>query len=180
MNVFHYHPETKEYIGSTDAKLDPKELKDNKKEVYMLPFSATFLEPPKAEVNKARIFDNVNEKWITVDDFRGQTMYLKETGEAVTITALGTIPDELTILERPSINHIWDYEVNSWVEDIETIKAQEEDAVKASLTEIDIKTIRAIRDYLDPNNTEAEKAEALGYISSYNASAKTERTKLSA
>jgi hypothetical protein len=49
MRIYHYNRDTKEYICSTEAMLDPLELEINKKEVWMLPANATFEAPPDNE-----------------------------------------------------------------------------------------------------------------------------------
>lgn len=65
MKIYHYDSDTKEYAGSSEAKLDPLELELNKKEIYMLPANATFDMPPESKVGKMVI--RTNEKWTQVD-----------------------------------------------------------------------------------------------------------------
>jgi len=46
MLVYNYHPETKEFIGSEEAFLDPLETERKGKPIYLLPANATFITPP--------------------------------------------------------------------------------------------------------------------------------------
>jgi hypothetical protein len=65
MKIYHIHPESGEYMGSTDARLDPLELEINKKEIYLLPAHATFAEPPDAVEGKMTVMEN--GEWTQVD-----------------------------------------------------------------------------------------------------------------
>ena len=57
MKVYHYHPETTEYLGETGgASLDPLETKVQGKEVFLLPAYATFELPLDAKKNEKAVF----------------------------------------------------------------------------------------------------------------------------
>ena len=49
MKIYHYDGTTKEYTGSSEARLDPLELEINKTERWLLPANATFDAPPTNE-----------------------------------------------------------------------------------------------------------------------------------
>jgi hypothetical protein len=65
MKVYHYDKETNEYIGETEARLDPLELKLNKIERWLLPAHATFDVPPESEEGKMIVM--VDGQWTKID-----------------------------------------------------------------------------------------------------------------
>lgn len=60
MKVYHYD-QSGVYAGSSDARTDPLETKNQKQTVYLLPARATFLEPPIPTEGTRRVF--ANGKW---------------------------------------------------------------------------------------------------------------------
>jgi len=92
MNLYHYHPDTFEYIGISEARIDPLETAKTEQTVYLIPAYATMDQPPVAGSNqKARRIGNT---WKLVADYRGQEYWDKDTGTKITITDLEvTIPD---------------------------------------------------------------------------------------
>jgi len=65
MKTYHYDSITREYIGSSDARLDPLEMEVNKKEVWLLPANATFDVPPDNEPGTMVIMTDTG--WQVVD-----------------------------------------------------------------------------------------------------------------
>lgn len=91
MNIYHYHPDTYEYLGVSEAKIDPLETVKAGEKVYLIPAHATTDQPPKVGSNQ--IARRTGDTWDLVDDYRGQTYWHKDTGAKITITAMGeTIP----------------------------------------------------------------------------------------
>ena len=64
MKIYHYHPDTKKYEGSSEARLDPLEMELNKVERWLLPADATFDAPPDCPEGKMIVMDN---GWKVVD-----------------------------------------------------------------------------------------------------------------
>jgi hypothetical protein len=62
MKIYHYN-ENKEYIGESEARIDPLESKLQKKIIFALPRNATNISPgiTKIEKNEKLIF--LNNKW---------------------------------------------------------------------------------------------------------------------
>lgn len=54
--VYSYHPDTKEYIGTTEAQASPLEFG-----VYLIPAHATEIEPPKSTKTKRPFWNG--SKW---------------------------------------------------------------------------------------------------------------------
>ena len=61
MLVYYYDEETKEFLYSEEAPLDPLETELKGEEVYLLPANATFDEPLEKEEGKVVVFDG--KKW---------------------------------------------------------------------------------------------------------------------
>lgn len=75
MNVYKYNEETKEYIRTEQAQLDPLETKKQGKNIYLLPANATFTEPTEAQEGFARVWSG--EVWEQVEDHRGKKYWLE-------------------------------------------------------------------------------------------------------
>ena len=90
MNVYKYDEETKEYIGTEPALLDPLETEQQGKNVYLLPANATFIpptEPPDGYVNVwngsawEQVEDNrKQEYWLPEDKYGAPAREMKELG----------------------------------------------------------------------------------------------------
>lgn len=81
MNVYHYHPETGEYVGASEADESPREPG-----VFLIPAYATETPPPAAQDLLARVF--LNGEWSQIVDRRGETWWTEE-GAPVFIDGLG-------------------------------------------------------------------------------------------
>jgi len=106
--IYNYDKETGEYFSRTQARLDPAETELQKKDIFLLPANATFIEPPDAAKNKIPVF---NGKWKMRSDFRGIKYYDAGTGTESEITKIGKRIPEGSISEAPSIDLIkpcWD------------------------------------------------------------------------
>lgn len=57
MKIYHYDTTTKEYTGSSEARLDPLELEINKIERWLLPANATFDAPPECPDGKMIVME---------------------------------------------------------------------------------------------------------------------------
>jgi len=115
MNIYHYHPDTFEYLGASEAKIDPLETAKAGGQVYLIPANATTDQPPEAGTNQ-RARRN-GDAWELVDDYRGQEYWDKDTAEKITITELGiTIPNDCPKQAPPAgmFNPVWNG--SAWVE----------------------------------------------------------------
>ena len=63
MRIYHYHPDTKEYLGNGKARLSPLDAKEGN-EVFLIPANATEIVPPKEVEGKARVFENNAWKYV--------------------------------------------------------------------------------------------------------------------
>ena len=106
MKVYKYDIETKEFI---------QELEINEAYGTNLPFTTTI--KPLAKKDGFAICFN-GTKWEYIEDNRNTVVYNKETKQESKIDYLGKIKDDVTTL-KPEQFDKWDYETNSWIEDIE-------------------------------------------------------------
>lgn len=98
MKVYHYHKQTKEIIGVSDAPLDPLETERQGKKVYLKPAFSTELEPPIIGSNRIPVFED--NQWVSKRDYRG-TKYYSKTGEEKTIIKLDEEPPVNSPLDPP-------------------------------------------------------------------------------
>lgn len=97
MNVYKYNGDTKEYIRTEQAQLDPLESKKQSKNIYLLPANATFTAPPAEKEGFARVWNG--EAWQEVEDHRGTEYWLPGEGygtPAHEMKELGPLPEGAT------------------------------------------------------------------------------------
>lgn len=93
MDIFHYHPDTGEYLGVSEALPDP--LEEGR---FLVPAFATDIEPPAASEHEVSVFED--GAWSVKPDYRG-TEYWLSHDERHVITEIGeTVPDGAS-LTRP-------------------------------------------------------------------------------
>ncbi|QOK96358.1 phage tail protein [Ralstonia pseudosolanacearum] len=109
-NVFHYHPTTGEYAGSSPADHSPLEPG-----VVLVPAHATEQAPPEAGLHEVAVF--LDGGWSIEADWRGVALFSKTDGSTVTIADIGVTPAGVNATEtaRPSSAHVWT--AGKWVED---------------------------------------------------------------
>lgn len=98
MNVYKYNEDTKEYISTETALLDPLETKAQGTNVYLLPANATFIEPTEAQEGYVNVWNG--EAWEQVEDHRGVEYWLPEDtygAPAREMKELGALPDGATL-----------------------------------------------------------------------------------
>ena len=109
--VFHFDPQTGEYLSTSIAAESP--LEPGK---YLLPVNSTFDPPPacgKHEV-AVRVDDS---SWECCADWRGVKLYSTVDGSDVVIDVIGQTPDDVsaTELQRPDETFVW--KKGKWVAD---------------------------------------------------------------
>lgn len=138
--------------------------------VGVTPSAYSYLDAPKIVEGKAIVRDPETDKWIAVEDHRGEVYWIKATKERVVIPAYGALSDEFTS-EEPGPNDKW-VEGVGWVVDEAIVNANlaEEKAraqntvlmksemlrAKVSLgdaSEEDKVTLRELMAYLDAVNS---------------------------
>lgn len=100
--IYKYDEKTKEYLGKTEALLDPLETQLQQKEIYLLPANATFVAPTTQE-GYVSVFKE--DTWENLEDNRGKEYWLPEDkygAPAREMKELGPLPEGamLTAPER--------------------------------------------------------------------------------
>ena len=90
MKYYTYDDETKEFLFSGEAELDPLETENQGKNIYLLPANSTFDEPLKPKEGFAVVY---NDGWEYISDYRGKkyikdnmVQEIKELGEFQVLT----------------------------------------------------------------------------------------------
>lgn len=91
MIIYHYHPETGEYLGTSTA--DPNPLSQGS---FLIPAYAVRSAPPAMKAGHALVY--AAKKWTHVADHRGETWW-NEDSQPVVIEALGD-PAELGLSDE--------------------------------------------------------------------------------
>jgi hypothetical protein len=83
MKMHHYHPETREYLSTSDAP--PDQLQPGK---FIVAINTTSIEPPHKD---GHIPVWTEKGWELQEDHRGKTLYSTQDGSAVTVDAIGPL-----------------------------------------------------------------------------------------
>ena len=91
------------FVTTTQAWPDPMAA-DN----WLLPARCVDAAPPDPKADQVAQWQPEKQEWTYIPDYRGQTAYRTDTGEADTVIHAGELPPELTLIPRPSEYHVWD------------------------------------------------------------------------
>ncbi|MED8729564.1 tail fiber assembly protein [Escherichia marmotae] len=108
IRVFNYLDGTNEFIGESDAYIPPH---------TGLPANSTDIAPPDIPAGFAAVFNADEMKWHLMEDHRGKTVYSTETGVAVTVSELGSLPENVTSVSPDGEYQCWNG--SQWVTDEE-------------------------------------------------------------
>ena len=100
MQIYHYNPVTREYLRTTNARLDPLASKKAGHDVFLIPAHATDTKPPVVQAGEVPIYSQ-GSGWSSVPDHRGETWYDQNTREPVVIDSI-EIPASL-VMTQPEI-----------------------------------------------------------------------------
>lgn len=80
---------TNEFIGEGDAYIPPH---------TGLPANSTYIAPPDIPAGFVAVFNSDEASWHLVEDHRGKTVYDVASGDALFISELGPLPENVTWL----------------------------------------------------------------------------------
>lgn len=123
MNVYHFHPETREFLGVDNA--DPSPLEPGK---FLVPANATTVEPPVLQERQAAVATNEGQ-WEIVDDFRDTEYWLPEDSSFASprvIRDLGQTLPENALTEPPTPTAVEQHEI-----DRQALKQERDQALQA-------------------------------------------------
>lgn len=144
---------TNEFIGEGDAYIPP---------YTGLPANSTDIAPPDIPAGFVAVFNSENKSWSLVEDHRGKTVYDVESGDALFISELGPLPENVTWLSPDGEYQKWDG--TSWEKDKETEKlfqVREAEETKKSLMQVASEHIAPLQDAVDLEIATEEEASLL-------------------
>lgn len=170
--IYNYDATTYEYLSTGQADLSPADLeKEEPEEILMIPAYATQIQPPATIANQVAIFDEELQTWSVQQDYRGQTRYSTITRQPMVIVDIGPVPANTTATPPPE-NYVWNANSNSWVLSPELVAAATNADAKAKLIQIDIKSIRSLREWV------SAQPDAPSWLLDHEEEAQTERARL--
>ncbi|EAN8257196.1 tail fiber assembly protein [Salmonella enterica] len=156
IKIYNLRSDTNEFIGAGDAYIPPH---------TGLPAHCTDIEPPEIPAGSIAVFDSEKNTWNVVEDHRGQTVYRTDTGEAIWISELGSLPENVTTISPDGQYEKWDG--TKWVKDEEAEKAarlREAEETKKRLLQLATDKIAPLQDAVDLEEaTDEEKARLLAW-----------------
>ncbi|EAA8358367.1 tail fiber assembly protein [Salmonella enterica subsp. enterica serovar Pomona] len=141
IKIYNLRSDTNEFIGAGDAYIPPH---------TGLPAHCTDIEPPEIPAGSIAVFDSEKNTWNVVEDHRGQTVYRTDTGEAIWISELGSLPENVTTISSDGQYEKWDG--TKWVKDEEAEKAarlREAEETKKRLLQLATDKIAPLQDAVD-------------------------------
>lgn len=121
MELHHFHPDTREYAGTTQAREDPKVPGR-----FLQPANSTPKAPPATAEREAAVFDPAADAWRVVSDWRGVAWWAYADGTEHAIEALGEEPPADALLTdpgpQPDAFHVW--QDGGWVYSLEREREQ--------------------------------------------------------
>ncbi|EPO6320061.1 tail fiber assembly protein, partial [Escherichia coli] len=144
---------TNEFIGEGDAYIPPH---------TGLPANSTDIAPPDIPAGFVAVFNSDEASWHLVEDHRGKTVYDVASGDALFISELGPLPENVTWLSPDGECQKWNG--TSWVKDAEAEKlfrVQEAEETKNSLMQVASEHIAPLQDAVDLDIATEEEASLL-------------------
>ena len=105
MKIYNYNHITFEFIGESDASIDPEATKRGGKDIYLLPAYATFKKPPIVKEYKIQIYNLEKDKWLIVDDYRGLYM-VNSNMQPQKVEDFGSLPDGYAVATEEQVKKI--------------------------------------------------------------------------
>ncbi len=88
---------TNEFIGEGDAYIPPH---------TGLPANSTDIAPPDIPAGFVAVFNSDEASWHLVEDHRGKTVYDVASGDALFISELGSLPENVTGYPRKGVSEV--------------------------------------------------------------------------
>ncbi|WP_089534902.1 tail fiber assembly protein, partial [Escherichia coli] len=132
---------TNEFIGEGDAYIPPH---------TGLPANSTDIAPPDIPAGFVAVFNSDESSWHLVEDHRGKTVYDVASGDALFISELGPLPENVTWLSPGGEYQKWNG--TAWVKDTEAEKLfriREAEETKNNLMQVASEHIAPLQDAAD-------------------------------
>ncbi|WP_404684509.1 tail fiber assembly protein [Raoultella terrigena] len=125
VTVYHISDDTGELVGVEELSIPPH---------TGLPASSTHSSPPEVATRETAVFNTAAGLWSLFEDHRGQIVYSTASGEPVEISALGELPEGVTMKAPADSYQKWDGA--NWVNDTEAKRQAEVNSATELLTEL--------------------------------------------
>ncbi|MFN1150358.1 phage tail protein, partial [Serratia liquefaciens] len=106
LNIYNLRADTQEFIGAGDMYIPPH---------TGLPANCTDLSPPVIPAGQVAVFDEKTSTWQLREDHRGKTVYDGDTGRAMYISDIGTLPVGAVSMAPTGPHDKWNG--TAWVKD---------------------------------------------------------------
>jgi hypothetical protein len=172
MNIYIFDEETKEYLYTEEADLDPVATERLGQPVPLVPANGTTEAlPAKLKANHTWVFEKGS--WVQTPDFRGTLVVSEDFVSVETVDYLGAIKDgfapiteeQLEILRKDPLQYTWTKKGlktnTNYDKDVDTKKKElRKQEILDELDDLDMKSIRALRtndqEYLAKYEEQAE------------------------
>ena len=146
MRIYHYNPNTGEFLRDAEARKSPEDNKDGEgDDVYLVPAYATTIEPPASGVDEVACY--IDDEWQLCEDHRGKEVYHKTKDKVKRISELGAIPARYTLDAKPDDEHEFDDNDRQWKPSEKRRKAKRKENLKAELIGLNEKSVQWIREW---------------------------------
>lgn len=159
VTVYNLRSDTNELIGSGDAFIPAH---------TGLPANCTTIKPPVIKTGFVTIFDTEKQRWITLEDHRGEVVFDTENGNELVITEPGAYPERTTTLAQANTWQKWNGK--AWEDDAEAMRTalvSKADAEKKGLLKQANDAIATLQDAIDLEMATEEEAIRLNSWKKY-------------
>lgn len=101
-----------------------------------IPAFSTEVLPKGNKDGYAQVFDQKNQKWEYVEDYRNKKCYSTENGAEIEVNELGKLPKSVTDQERPNVFAKWNGK--TWVTDLEKAKEAKREEINNARTNAEL------------------------------------------
>ena len=150
---------TNEFIGEGDAYIPPH---------TGLPANSTDIAPPDIPAGFVAVFNSDEALWNLGEDHRGKTVYDVASGDALFISELGPLPENVTWLSPEGEFQKWNG--TAWVKDAEAEKLfriRKAEETKNSLMQMASEHIAPLQDAVDLDIATEEEGSLLAAWKTY-------------
>jgi len=134
--IYNYDFETKEFLSMQLADKDTAASNAEMQFVPLVPANATLIKPLEAEQNKTNIFNEEQNRWELVNDYRGQ-YFVTSDMVPEKVESLGDLPENSALITQEQITKLEKYGKNYFIISNNTLvvnpnyaKAQEKERQK--------------------------------------------------
>lgn len=115
--IYNYSTLDRSFTVESEAPSDP--VTPNR---FLIPMGATDIKPPAFAENEVPVYDEKNQEWVVVSDYRNTAIYSKEDGSSILWAQVGPLPKGYTSKPKTDPTFSWDSTKKKWTPDEEAKK----------------------------------------------------------